>query len=44
MDQKLLGKGGFYCGCCPTYRKGGCKGCVDAHQAGDCYTRDCVME
>ena len=26
MDEKLLGKCGFYCGCCPTYIKGGCFG------------------
>ena len=36
MDEKLLGKCGFYCGCCPTYIKGGCKGCVDEHSKGDC--------
>ena len=40
MDEKLLGKCGFYCGCCPTYIKGGCKGCVDEHSEGDCYTRE----
>ena len=39
MDEKLLGKCGFYCGCCPTYIKGGCKGCVDEHSEGDCYPR-----
>ena len=44
MDEKLLGKCGFYCGCCPTYIKGGCKGCVDEHTEGDCYTRDCVLK
>ena len=33
-----------YCGCCPTYIKGGCKGCVDEHSEGDCYTRDCVLK
>lgn len=44
MDEKLLGKCGFYCGCCPTYIKGGCKGCVDEHSKGDCYTRDCVLK
>ena len=44
MDEKLLGKCGFYCGCCPTYIKGGCKGCVDEHSEGDCYTRDCVLK
>ena len=36
MDKKLLGKCGFYCGCCPTYIKGGCRGCVDEHSEGDC--------
>lgn len=44
MDSKLLGKCGFYCGCCPTYIKGDCSGCVDAHERGDCFTRDCVLE
>ncbi len=44
MDEKLLGKCGFYCGCCPTYRNNGCKGCVDEHTKGDCYTRDCVLK
>ena len=44
MDEKLLGKCGFCCGCCPTYIKGGCKGCVDGHSEGDCYTRDCVLK
>lgn len=29
---------------CPTYRKGGCRGCMDEHRTGDCYTRDCVLE
>ena len=26
MDEKLFGKCGFYCGACPTYLKGGCRG------------------
>ena len=43
MDEKLLGKCGFYCGCCPTYREGGCRGCLAEHGAGDCFTRDCVL-
>lgn len=43
MDEKLLGKCGFYCGYCPTYRKGGCMGCLAEHQTGDCFTRDCVL-
>ena len=43
MQENLLGKCGFYCGCCPTYIKGGCKGCVEEHTEGDCYTRDCVL-
>ena len=43
MDEKLLGKCGFYCGVCPTYIKGGCKGCMDEHTEGDCFTRDCVL-
>lgn len=43
MDQALLGKCGFYCGACPTYLKGGCRGCLADHQPGDCYSRDCVL-
>ena len=43
MDEKLLGKCGFYCAVCPTYINGGCQGCVDEHSEGDCYSRDCVM-
>lgn len=43
MDKSLLGKCGFCCGVCPTYVNGSCAGCVDAHQAGDCFTRDCVL-
>ena len=44
MDKKLLGKCGFYCGSCPTYTKGGCKGCMEEHTTGNCYTRDCVLK
>lgn len=44
MDEKLLGKCGFYCGSCPTFRKGGCDGCMDEHREGDCFTRDCVLD
>lgn len=43
MDEKLLGKCGFYCGCCPTCRDGGCRGCREEHEIGDCFTRDCVL-
>lgn len=43
MNEALLGKCGFYCGCCPTLRKGGCRGCMEEHAAGDCFTRDCVL-
>ncbi len=44
MDEKLLGKGGFYCGCCPTHLQGGCAGCLAEHSPGDCFTRDCVLD
>ena len=44
MDEKLLGKCGFYCGVCPTYTGGRCKGCVAEHETGDCFTRDCVLQ
>ncbi|MBQ7918531.1 MAG: DUF3795 domain-containing protein [Lachnospiraceae bacterium] len=44
MDAKLLGKCGFYCGACPTYVKGNCKGCMDEHVEGDCISRDCVIK
>ncbi|MDO4565085.1 MAG: DUF3795 domain-containing protein [Clostridia bacterium] len=43
IDETLLGKCGFYCGSCPTYAGGNCSGCVAEHQAGDCYTLDCVQ-
>lgn len=43
MNERLLGKCGFYCGSCPTYINGNCVGCIDAHKSGDCYTRDCVL-
>lgn len=43
MDGSLLGKCGFYCGSCPTYRNDSCSGCMDEHREGDCYTRDCVL-
>ncbi|MBQ2816534.1 MAG: DUF3795 domain-containing protein [Clostridia bacterium] len=44
MNEKHMGKCGFYCGSCPTFNKGDCLGCIDAHEKGDCYTRDCVIE
>jgi len=44
MDEKLLGKCGFYCKACPTFLKGNCQGCVDEHIRGDCFTRDCVLD
>lgn len=44
MNEKLLGKCGFYCGSCPTYLSSGCKGCLEEHQKGDCFTRDCVLD
>ena len=44
MDINLLGKCGFYCGACPTFTKDGCKGCMEEHNEGDCYSRDCVLE
>ena len=43
MNENLLGKCGFYCGSCPTLRRGACRSCVDEHTAGDCFTRDCVL-
>ncbi len=44
MNEKLLGKCGFYCGACPTYIKGRCKGCEEEHSPNDCFTRDCAKE
>ena len=44
MNDALIGKCGFCCACCPTYIRGGCQGCMEEHVAGDCYTRDCVLE
>ena len=39
---EFLGKCGFYCGVCPTFLNGRCKGCEAEHSAGDCFSRDCV--
>ena len=39
----LLGKCGFYCGACPTWLDGTCRGCADGQEEGDCFTRDCVI-
>lgn len=44
IKNELLAKCGFYCGACPTFLKGNCKGCLCEHQRGDCFTRDCVTE
>jgi hypothetical protein len=44
FDPELIGCCGFYCGSCPTYRNGKCKGCLEAHGQGDCFTFDCVKE
>ncbi|NLD26588.1 MAG: DUF3795 domain-containing protein [Acholeplasmataceae bacterium] len=44
MVKDLIGKYGFYCGVCPTYINGNCKGCMLDHSEGDCYTRDCVLK
>lgn len=43
IDEKLIGKCGFYCGACPTFIKGNCNGCDAEHSDGDCFTRDCVI-
>ncbi len=42
MIEYLIGKCGYYCGSCPTYIKGECKGCRVSHKVGDCFTFDCV--
>ena len=44
MNTEILGKCGFYCGACPTYISGNCKGLTDEHKKGDCFSRDCVTE
>ena len=44
MDEKLLGKCGYYCGQCPSYIHGDCEGCADGNADGVCYTRDCTTE
>ena len=43
MEKKLLGKSGFYCGACSTYLAGNCKGCIEEHTKGDCFSHDCVI-
>lgn len=27
----------------PDFLEGDCQGCMEAHRAGDCYSRDCVI-
>ncbi|HHX04186.1 MAG TPA: DUF3795 domain-containing protein [Tissierellia bacterium] len=44
ISENSIGKCGFYCGSCPTYISGTCKGCIEQHKEGDCFTRDCVLE
>lgn len=44
MEEKLIGKCGFYCGACPTYLRGGCRGCLEEHESGDCFSRDCSLK
>ncbi|MBQ9152791.1 MAG: DUF3795 domain-containing protein [Solobacterium sp.] len=44
MDEKLLGKCGYYCGQCPDFLAGSCEGCVEGNRNGICHARDCVME
>lgn len=41
---ELLGSCGFYCGACPTFLQGRCKGCRAGQAEGDCFTRDCVQK
>lgn len=44
MDEKLLGKCGYYCGQCPSFITEKCAGCIDGNKKGTCYARDCVIE
>lgn len=43
MDEELLGKCGYYCGQCPSYLAGKCKGCTKGNVGGECYARDCAL-
>lgn len=43
VTELEIGKCGFACSSCPTYRKRNCAGCMKEHAEGDCYTRDCVI-
>lgn len=43
MNNQLLAKCGFYCGSCPTFLRSKCRGCMEEHSEGDCFTRDCVI-
>ena len=43
MDKELLGKCGYYCGQCPSYLAGKCKGCIKGNVGGECYARDCAL-
>ena len=44
FPSELLGSCGFYCGACPTFLQGSCKGCREGQTEGDCFTRDCVRK
>ncbi len=44
MDEKVLGKCGYYCGQCPSFLSGKCKGCIEENADGVCYARDCAIE
>ena len=43
FDTSLLGKCGYYCGCCPSYAAGKCPGCEKGNADGVCYSRDCAI-
>jgi hypothetical protein len=42
IDGKLIGACGFYCGSCPDYIQGNCKGCYE-QEGNECFTRSCVL-
>ena len=44
ITDEEIGKCGYACFTCPTFRNGNCSGCLKEHVTGDCYTRDCVIK
>ncbi|WP_167935769.1 DUF3795 domain-containing protein [Halothermothrix orenii] len=43
LNSDLIAPCGFYCGSCPSYLSGKCKGCYN-NETDKCFTYDCVLK